>query len=123
MRRAVDPPGAGTIGAVGDETPSTTALGPNAWLVDEMYEQYLADPSSVSESWRDFFADYKREVDHAPAATPAAATPAAATPAAAAPATNGGGAAAAPAAGGGGRGGPPPPPTTAITASLGLRPR
>src|SRR3954464_9090959 len=32
-------------------------FGPNAWLVDEMYEQYRADPSSVSESWRDFFAD------------------------------------------------------------------
>src|ERR671912_519753 len=70
--------------AVGDETRSTTALGPNAWLVDEMYEQYLAEPTSVSESWRDFFADYKRETDHqpAPAATPAPApAPAAPTPA------------------------------------------
>ena len=37
------------------------ALGPNAWLVDEMYEQYLADPTSVSESWQDFFADYRRD--------------------------------------------------------------
>src|SRR5436190_3972402 len=34
-----------------------TSFGPNAWLVDEMYDQYRADPSSVSESWRDFFAD------------------------------------------------------------------
>src|SRR2546421_6966824 len=34
-----------------------TTFGPNAWLVDEMYDQYRADPSSVSESWRDFFAD------------------------------------------------------------------
>ncbi|MCX7620122.1 MAG: multifunctional oxoglutarate decarboxylase/oxoglutarate dehydrogenase thiamine pyrophosphate-binding subunit/dihydrolipoyllysine-residue succinyltransferase subunit [Acidimicrobiales bacterium] len=33
--------------------------GPNAWLVDEMYERYLADPGSVSESWREFFADYR----------------------------------------------------------------
>jgi 2-oxoglutarate decarboxylase len=33
-------------------------LGPNAWLVDEMYEQYRKDPSSVSESWQEFFADY-----------------------------------------------------------------
>ena len=49
---------------------STTALGPNAWLVDEMYEQYLADPSSVSESWQEFFADYKRETDHATATAP-----------------------------------------------------
>jgi len=23
---------------------STDSLGPNAWLVDEMYERYLADP-------------------------------------------------------------------------------
>ncbi|HKE72811.1 MAG TPA: multifunctional oxoglutarate decarboxylase/oxoglutarate dehydrogenase thiamine pyrophosphate-binding subunit/dihydrolipoyllysine-residue succinyltransferase subunit [Acidimicrobiales bacterium] len=54
---------------MGDER--TDALGPNAWLVDEMYEQYLADPTSVSESWRDFFADYRRDADHqAPAAGP-----------------------------------------------------
>jgi 2-oxoglutarate dehydrogenase E1 component len=36
-----------------------TDIGPNAWLVDEMYEQFLADPTSVSESWREFFADYR----------------------------------------------------------------
>jgi 2-oxoglutarate dehydrogenase E1 component len=41
-------------------------LGPNAWLVDEMYEQYLANPSSVSEAWREFFADYRRETDPQP---------------------------------------------------------
>jgi 2-oxoglutarate dehydrogenase E1 component len=45
------------------ENPTTEALGPNAWLVDEMYEQYLVDPSSVSVSWRDFFADYQRDSD------------------------------------------------------------
>ncbi len=38
---------------------SAAAVGPNTWLVDEMYEQYVADPSSVSESWREFFADYR----------------------------------------------------------------
>ena len=37
--------------------PTGGAFGPNAWLVDDMYEQYRADPSSVSESWREFFAD------------------------------------------------------------------
>jgi multifunctional 2-oxoglutarate metabolism enzyme len=47
-----------------EEQPST--FGPNAWLVDEMYDQYRADPTSVSESWQEFFADYKRE-DAAPA--------------------------------------------------------
>ncbi|WP_312878572.1 2-oxoglutarate dehydrogenase E1 subunit family protein, partial [Lentzea indica] len=35
-------------------------FGPNEWLVEEMYEQFLADPSSVDPAWHDFFADYKR---------------------------------------------------------------
>ena len=38
--------------------PSGGAFGPNAWLVDDMFEEYRNDPSSVSESWREFFADY-----------------------------------------------------------------
>jgi 2-oxoglutarate decarboxylase len=59
-------------------------MGPNAWLVDEMHEQYLADPSSVSESWRDFFADYKRD-----AAPQAASAQPAAAPVAEAPSGNG----------------------------------
>ena len=42
------------------------SFGPNAWLVDEMYEQYRADPSSVTESWRDFFADYRTDATPAP---------------------------------------------------------
>ena len=40
------------------DAPLGGAFGPNAWLVDDMYEQYRADPSSVSQSWQDFFADY-----------------------------------------------------------------
>src|SRR3546814_6805778 len=62
---------------------SPSSLGPNAWLVDEMHEQYLADPSSVSESWRDFFADYRRDADpqsvaaHGSAEAPPPAAPAA----------------------------------------------
>jgi 2-oxoglutarate dehydrogenase E1 component len=43
---------------VAEDSPPQVA-GPNAWLVDEMYEQYLADPGSVSESWKDFFQDYR----------------------------------------------------------------
>ncbi|MGK2947121.1 MAG: multifunctional oxoglutarate decarboxylase/oxoglutarate dehydrogenase thiamine pyrophosphate-binding subunit/dihydrolipoyllysine-residue succinyltransferase subunit [Acidimicrobiales bacterium] len=62
----------------------SSALGPNAWLVDEMHEQYLADPSSVSESWQDFFADYKRDAE--PQARAAAAPPAAKAEQAPAPA-------------------------------------
>ena len=34
-------------------------VGQNAWLVDEMHRQYLDDPKSVSESWQDFFSDYR----------------------------------------------------------------
>jgi len=54
-------------------------LGPNEWLVDEMYDRFRADPASVSESWQEFFADYRTNGD-APAAT-ATPTPADATPA------------------------------------------
>lgn len=35
------------------------AFGPNAWLVEDMYERFCADPSSVSDSWQEFFADYR----------------------------------------------------------------
>ena len=34
-------------------------FGPNAWLVDEMFEEFRRDPSSVNESWREFFEGYK----------------------------------------------------------------
>jgi len=40
--------------------PAQGSFGPNAWLVDDMYDRFLADPSSVAESWREFFADYHR---------------------------------------------------------------
>jgi multifunctional 2-oxoglutarate metabolism enzyme len=85
---------------VGDDTSTTTALGPNAWLVDEMYEQYLAEPTSVSESWREFFADYKRETDHVPAGVPTPAPAGAAANAATANAVAANGAAPAPTANG-----------------------
>jgi 2-oxoglutarate dehydrogenase E1 component len=35
-------------------------FGPNAWLVEELYDRYLQDPASVAESWREFFSDYQR---------------------------------------------------------------
>jgi 2-oxoglutarate dehydrogenase complex dehydrogenase (E1) component-like enzyme len=43
-------------------------FGPNVWLIDEMYRQYLDNPESVSESWRDFFGDYKPSPFNAEAA-------------------------------------------------------
>ena len=50
------------------------SFGPNAWLVDDMYDRFLADPDSVSDSWREFFADYRP----APVPAPQPQTPAAA---------------------------------------------
>ena len=39
--------------------PSPDTFGANAWLVDEMFDQFRQDPLSVSESWREFFEGYK----------------------------------------------------------------
>ena len=36
-----------------------SALGFNTGYIEELYRQYLDDPDSVSESWRDFFDDYQ----------------------------------------------------------------
>jgi 2-oxoglutarate dehydrogenase E1 component len=47
------------------------SFGPNAWLVDEMFDRFRADPSSVTESWRDFFADYRRGDAEVPVTSPA----------------------------------------------------
>ena len=70
-------------------------FGANSWLVEEMYEQYRDDPSSVGEEWRDLFALNGNGNGHAdvapgpgvtivepaPAPTPAPARAPAATPA------------------------------------------
>jgi multifunctional 2-oxoglutarate metabolism enzyme len=33
------------------------AFGPNEWLVDELYQKYLEDRSSVDRAWWQFFED------------------------------------------------------------------
>ncbi|MET8974428.1 multifunctional oxoglutarate decarboxylase/oxoglutarate dehydrogenase thiamine pyrophosphate-binding subunit/dihydrolipoyllysine-residue succinyltransferase subunit [Streptomyces sp. NPDC004539] len=65
------------------------AFGPNEWLVDEIYQQYLQDPNSVDRAWWDFFADYKPGAAEAaaPAAAGTAAAGAAVTSAPTAPVT------------------------------------
>ncbi|MDF2254554.1 multifunctional oxoglutarate decarboxylase/oxoglutarate dehydrogenase thiamine pyrophosphate-binding subunit/dihydrolipoyllysine-residue succinyltransferase subunit [Streptantibioticus ferralitis] len=72
-----------------------SGFGPNEWLVDEIYQQYLQDPNSVDRAWWDFFADYKPGTDTGSAvatqpptgaAAPAAPAPAAPTTPPAAPA-------------------------------------
>ena len=50
------------MSATGSNTPANHfggSFGPNEWLVDEMFEKYLADPNSVDKAWAEFFADYK----------------------------------------------------------------
>ena len=65
-------------------------FGANAWLVDELRAQYLADPASVSEAWREFFSSDVLPTAAAPSPAPvtsvsaAPAAPAAPAPAAAA---------------------------------------
>src|ERR671922_2194143 len=43
-----------------DEKRSAAAsFGANEWLVEEMYQRYRENPTAVSESWQEFFADYR----------------------------------------------------------------
>src|SRR4029453_18541751 len=61
-------------------------FGPNEWIVEDMYQRYLADPGGVDPAWHEFFADYKPFTDASdgagPSATEAAQRGAAATAAA-----------------------------------------
>src|SRR5579862_6257685 len=43
-----------------DDVRTADSFGPNEWLVEEMYDRFEADPSSVSPSWQQFFANYRR---------------------------------------------------------------
>ncbi|MGP3972767.1 multifunctional oxoglutarate decarboxylase/oxoglutarate dehydrogenase thiamine pyrophosphate-binding subunit/dihydrolipoyllysine-residue succinyltransferase subunit [Streptomyces sp. 8N114] len=51
------------------------SFGPNEWLVDEIYQQYLQDPNSVDRAWWDFFADYQPESTDGSTAPDGAGTP------------------------------------------------
>src|ERR1700728_3421191 len=66
--------------------PANADFGPNEWLVDELYQRYLADPGSVDRAWWSFFADYKpvRATEYAAGAVAAPAAPAPETTAGAA---------------------------------------
>jgi len=89
-----------------DHSPVPADFGANEWLVEELYQRYQADPSSVDRAWWSFFADYRpalvngtsattlppdtqwvpQEAPTAPAPAPAAPAPSA--PAASAPAAS-----------------------------------
>src|SRR4051794_738897 len=65
-------------------------FGANEWLVEELYQRYLADPGSVDRAWWSFFADYQPTLPNGtgpqPVLTRTAAAQAAPAPAAAPPA-------------------------------------
>ena len=68
-----------------------SGFGANDWLIEEMYEQYQANPASVDASWVAYFKanppKMSTDAAPAPASAPASpAAPAAPAPAAAAPA-------------------------------------
>ena len=58
------------------------AFGPNEWLVDEIYEQFLTDRNSVDPAWWEFFEGYA-PTDYSPlsARVPEVAAPAPPEPA------------------------------------------
>jgi len=66
-------------------TSSEGEFGANAWLVDELYEQFKADKNSVDKAWWPVLEAYQPE-DATVSAAPAAGTPAAASGQAKAPA-------------------------------------
>jgi multifunctional 2-oxoglutarate metabolism enzyme len=78
---------------VAPQTGPQHGFGPNEWLVEELYQSWLEDPSTVDQAWSEFFHDYaKRQapdrtaepkpaketaVTTAPSSSPAPAGPAA----------------------------------------------
>lgn len=73
----------------GSEEHTAAEFGANEWLVDEMYEKYVADPSSVDRTWWPVLEQYHQSKTQGgqPATTEAAAAPASpAEPVSAAPA-------------------------------------
>ncbi len=45
------------------------SFGPNEWLVDEMYQRFLEDPTSVDAAWHEFFSDYATSTSNGISAT------------------------------------------------------
>ncbi|HEY1627189.1 MAG TPA: multifunctional oxoglutarate decarboxylase/oxoglutarate dehydrogenase thiamine pyrophosphate-binding subunit/dihydrolipoyllysine-residue succinyltransferase subunit [Streptosporangiaceae bacterium] len=78
--------------------PAPGDFGANEWLVEELYQRYLADPSSVDRAWWSFFADYRptpgkfavaTTVADPPVTKPATTVPDQPAPSAPAPSGNG----------------------------------
>src|ERR1043166_7760935 len=43
-------------------------LGPNMWLIDEIYRRYRDDPASVGDDWKEFFEGFTPASEPPPAA-------------------------------------------------------
>src|SRR5215470_16191948 len=52
-------PAGGGATESGTTSPGGADFGANEWLVDELYQRYLADPGSVDRAWWSFFSDYR----------------------------------------------------------------
>ncbi|HEY1698293.1 MAG TPA: multifunctional oxoglutarate decarboxylase/oxoglutarate dehydrogenase thiamine pyrophosphate-binding subunit/dihydrolipoyllysine-residue succinyltransferase subunit [Trebonia sp.] len=57
----------------GASGPGRADFGANEWMVDELYQRYLADPGSVDRAWWSFFADYRPKRGSAAVSHPATA--------------------------------------------------
>jgi multifunctional 2-oxoglutarate metabolism enzyme len=71
------------ISAVSAAPDTGADFGANEWLVEELYQKYLADPGSVDRAWWSFFADYTPALGNGTGPQPVleAAAPAAQAPA------------------------------------------
>lgn len=70
---------------------NSSIYGPNAWLIDEQFQQYSKDPNSVDKEWKEFFEKNgaPKQQGESAAAAPKAAAPKAAAPKSDAKATEG----------------------------------
>src|SRR5580704_10440828 len=79
------PASAPRSGAAPDSAASQADFGANEWLVEELYQRYLADPGSVDRAWWSFFADFQPTLPNGtgpqPVTGPRSAAPAAPAPA------------------------------------------
>ncbi|MEM1333871.1 MAG: 2-oxo acid dehydrogenase subunit E2, partial [Actinomycetota bacterium] len=57
-----------TEGHVTEDQGERSGFGSNSWLVEEMYERFVDDPSSVGRQWQEFFADYRSDTPSVAAA-------------------------------------------------------
>jgi 2-oxoglutarate decarboxylase len=73
------------VTGVASEDGSSGDFGANEWLVDEMYERFIADRNSVDESWWPILESYHRTTIEASSAAPAATPPSAPASASAEP--------------------------------------